>query len=75
MAKEEALSLTGKVVKIEKNGFLVECSQVEGSSHIVRARLSGKLRKNYIRIVEGDEVDVEVSPYDTHMGRITYRKK
>jgi translation initiation factor IF-1 len=75
MAKEEAMTLTGKVVKVEKNGFIVECSQSEGGSHLVSARLSGKLRKNYIRIVAGDEVDVEVSPYDVHKGRITYRKK
>lgn len=75
MAKEEGIALTGKVVKCEKGVFLVECSKQEGKSHIVSARLSGKLRKNYIRIVIGDEVDVEVSPYNYNMGRITYRRK
>tara|TARA_Y100000034_G_scaffold6676_1_gene7351 strand:- start:10744 stop:10971 length:228 start_codon:yes stop_codon:yes gene_type:complete len=75
MAKEEAMTLTGKVVKVEKNGFMVECSQEDGHTHLVRARLSGKLRKHFIRIVAGDIVDVEVSPYDLHMGRITYRRK
>lgn len=75
MAKEEGIPLSGKVVQVERSIFLVECSQIEGSSHIVKARLSGKLRKNFIRIVVGDEVDVEVSPYDTSMGRIIYRKK
>lgn len=75
MAKEEGITLSGKVVKCEKSIFLVECAQEEGKSHIVSARLSGKLRKNYIRIVIGDEVDVEVSPYNLNMGRITYRKK
>lgn len=75
MAKEEALTVTGTVVKVEKNGFIVDCSLNEDKPHLVKARIAGKLRKNYIRIVIGDEVDVEVSPYDVHMGRITYRKK
>lgn len=75
MAKEEGIDLTGKVVKVEKGIFLVECAEEGKDSHIVSARLSGKLRKNFIRIVVGDVVDVEVSPYDLNMGRITYRRK
>jgi len=75
MAKEEGIPLSGKVVKCERSIFLVECSQKEGVSHIVSASLSGKLRRNYIRIVVGDLVDVEVSAYDPYKGRITYRKK
>lgn len=71
MTKEEGLVLSGKVLKIEKGVFIVECE----NNHIVTARLSGKLRKNYIPIVLGDIVDVEVSPYDLSMGRITFRKK
>lgn len=75
MVKEEGITLTGKVVKVEKSIFLIECAEEDKPSHIVSARLSGKLRKNFIRIVVGDLVDVEVSPYNLNMGRITYRRK
>ncbi|HEX9960141.1 MAG TPA: translation initiation factor IF-1, partial [Pyrinomonadaceae bacterium] len=46
-----------------------------GSEHIVLATISGKMRKNRIRILIGDRVDVEMSPYDLSRGRITYRHK
>lgn len=70
MAKEEAITLEGKVVEALPNArFRVE---IEGG-HIVLAHVSGKMRKFYIRILPGDTVTVEVSPYDLTRGRITYR--
>ena len=49
--------------------------KLDGSDHVVLAQISGKMRKNYIRILEGDRVSVELSPYDLTRGRITYRFK
>lgn len=70
MAKEEAITLEGTVVEALPNArFKVE---IEGG-HIVLAHVSGKMRKFYIRILPGDTVTVEVSPYDLTRGRITYR--
>ncbi len=70
MAKEEAITLEGTVIEALPNArFRVE---IEGG-HIVLAHVSGKMRKFYIRILPGDTVTVEVSPYDLTRGRITYR--
>ncbi len=70
MAKEEAITLDGTVIEALPNArFRVE---IEGG-HIVLAHVSGKMRKFYIRILPGDTVTVEVSPYDLTRGRITYR--
>ncbi|MEE2886808.1 MAG: translation initiation factor IF-1 [Planctomycetota bacterium] len=70
MAKEEAITLEGTVIEALPNArFRVE---VEGG-HMVLAHVSGKMRKFYIRILPGDTVTVEVSPYDLTRGRITYR--
>ncbi len=72
MEKEEAIEMSGVVIEVLPNTqFRV---QVEGG-HIVTAHLAGKLRKHYIRIVTGDTVRVELSPYDLTRGRITYRGK
>ncbi len=49
--------------------------QVNKTEHIVSAQISGRMRRNRIRILVGDKVDVEVSPYDLTKGRITYRHK
>jgi translation initiation factor IF-1 len=49
--------------------------RINNSDHIVLAQISGKMRKNYIRILAGDRVAVELSPYDLTRGRITYRYK
>lgn len=72
MAKEELIQLEGTVTEALKNGlFRVE---VEGGHHVL-AHVSGKMRKFFIRIIPGDKVTVEVSPYDLGRGRITYRAR
>jgi translation initiation factor IF-1 len=68
--KEEAIVLEGTVVETLANTkFRIQID----SGHIVLAHISGKMRKNYIRIIPGDRVTVELSPYDLSRGRITYR--
>ena len=72
MAKEDIIEVQGKVVEALPNAmFRVE---MEGG-HMVLAHLSGKLRIHYIKILQGDQVTVELSPYDLSRGRITYRLK
>lgn len=72
MAKEEGIKIEGKVLEALANTqFRVELD----NGHIVLAHVSGKMRKNFIRIVPGDRVEVEVSPYDLNRGRITFRAK
>jgi translation initiation factor IF-1 len=69
---EEILTLEGKVVEALPNAqFRVELE----NGHIVLAYLSGKMRRNYIRVFLGDKVRVDMSPYDLTRGRITYRRK
>jgi len=70
MAKEEAIYLEGKVVEALPNAmFRVEVE----TGHTVLAHISGKMRVHYIRILPGDTVVVELSPYDLTRGRIVYR--
>ena len=72
MAKEEAIKVEGTVIDVLPNAmFRVELE----NGHQVLAHPSGKMRKFFIRIMVGDKVDVEMSPYDLTKGRITYRKK
>jgi translation initiation factor IF-1 len=72
MAKEDVIEATGVVVEALPNAmFRVELD----NKHQVLAHVSGKMRKNYIRILTGDRVLVELSPYDLTRGRITYRFK
>ncbi len=72
MPKEDAIEVQGKVIEALPNAmFRVE---LEGR-HVILAHLSGKLRIHYIKIVPGDRVLVELSPYDLTRGRITYRLK
>ncbi|MDQ6961157.1 MAG: translation initiation factor IF-1 [Mariprofundaceae bacterium] len=72
MAKEETLEMNGKVVeKLPNAMFKVELE----NKHQILATISGKMRKHYIRILIGDRVVVEISPYDLSRGRITYREK
>ena len=72
MAKEDVIEVEGVVVEALPNtNFKVELE----NGHIVLAHISGKLRMNYIRILPGDKVTVELSPYDLDRGRITWRKK
>jgi translation initiation factor IF-1 len=71
----DAIQLEGIVVKALPNAmFLVE-ADVGGNKHEVLATVSGKMRKHFIRILPGDRVTVEISPYDHKRGRITYRQK
>jgi len=72
MEKEEAIEVEGKVVERLRNSrYRVE---IEGG-HVVLAYLSGKMRRYFIRIIEGDTVRLELSPYDLTQGRIVYRVK
>src|SRR6185437_5350173 len=72
MPKSEAIELEGKVLESLPNAmFRVELA----NGHTVLAHISGKLRLNFIRILPGDRVRVELSPYDLSRGRITYRLK
>ena len=72
MPKEEALQVEGVVIETLPNAtFRVELE----NGHKVLAYISGKMRKNFIRILPGDKVTVEMSPYDLTKGRITYRMK
>ena len=70
MAKEEAIQMEGKVIETLPNTmFRVELE----NGHVVTAHISGKMRKHYIRILTGDKVKVELTPYDLSKGRIVYR--
>ena len=70
MAKEDNIELEGLVIDTLPNTtFKVKLE----NDHIITAHISGKMRKNYIRILTGDKVKVEMSPYDLSKGRITFR--
>ena len=70
MSKEEQIEMDGTVVDTLPNTmFRVELE----NGHTVIAHISGKMRKNYIRILTGDQVKVELTPYDLSKGRITFR--
>ena len=70
--KEDAIVLEGTVLEAQKNAmFRVELQ----NGHEVLAHISGKMRMHYIRILPGDKVQVELTPYDLSRGRITYRYK
>jgi translation initiation factor IF-1 len=72
MSKEEAMEVEGTVVEALPNAmFRVELA----NGHRILAYISGKIRKYFIKIVPGDKVTVEVSPYDLTGGRITYRAR
>jgi translation initiation factor IF-1 len=71
--KEELIELVGVVVDKQPNAFFKV--QIKDSEQIVLATIAGKMRTNRIRILMGDRVDVELSPYDLSKGRITYRHK
>ncbi|HEV2864439.1 MAG TPA: translation initiation factor IF-1 [Pyrinomonadaceae bacterium] len=73
MAKEDLVPAEGVVIDKLPNAFFKV--RINNSDHIVLAQISGKMRKNYIRILAGDRVAVELSPYDLTRGRITYRYK
>lgn len=71
MAKEDQIQMSGTVIDTLPNTmFKVELE----NGHIVTAHISGKMRKNYIKILTGDSVRVELTPYDLSKGRITFRE-
>jgi len=72
MAKEDVIEMDGVVKETLPNTmFRVELE----NGHVVTAQISGRMRKHYIRILTGDKVKVELTPYDLSKGRITYRTK
>ena len=72
MSKEEAIEVEGSVIEPLPNAmFKVELD----NGHVVLAHISGKMRKHYIRILTGDKVKVELTPYDLSKGRIVYRER
>jgi len=72
MTKEDHIEMEGTVVETLPNTmFRVELE----NGHVVTAHISGKMRKHYIRILTGDKVTVQLTPYDLSKGRITYRAR
>ena len=72
MSKEDTLEMQGEVLENLPNAtFRVKLE----NGHVVTAHISGKMRMNYIRILPGDKVTVEMTPYDLSKGRITFRAK
>ncbi len=72
MSKEDIIEVDGTVVEALPNAeFIVELEK----GHRLHAHISGKLRMNFIRILPGDKVKIELSPYDLNRGRITWRGK
>ena len=72
MAKEESIEVDGCIDETLSNGMFRVTLE---NGHKVLAHISGKIRMNYIRILPGDKVKVELSPYDLSKGRIVYRNK
>ncbi len=72
MAKEDQIEMDGTVVDVLPNTmFRVQLD----NGHVVIAHISGKMRKNYIRILKGDKVTVQLTPYDLTKGRISFRSR
>ena len=72
MSKEESIEMQGTILETLPNTmFRVQLD----NGHIVMAHISGKMRKNYIRILTGDKVTVQITPYDLTKGRITFRAR
>lgn len=72
MSKDDVIETEGEIIEALGNGsFKVRIS----TGHVITAYISGKLRLHYIRVIEGDKVKVEMSPYDLTKGRITWRDK
>lgn len=72
MAKDDVIETEGKVIEVLPSAqFKVQLA----NGHVILAYLSGKLRMNYIKVLEGDKVKIELSPYDLTKGRITWRDK
>lgn len=72
MSKEDTLTFSGTVTEVLPNAMFRVTLE---NDHQITAQIAGKLRKNKIRILMGDSVEVEMTPYDLSKGRITYRNK
>lgn len=72
MAKEELIEAEGKIIETLPNAMFKVALE---NGHVVLAHVSGKMRMNFIRILPGDKVKLELSPYDLTRGRITFRVK
>ncbi len=72
MAKEDLIEMDGDVIYTMPNTTFIF---ILVNDHVITAHISGKMRKNYIRILTGDKVKVEMTPYDLSKGRITFRSK
>jgi translation initiation factor IF-1 len=71
MSKTEAIKLEGSVIDVMPNATFKVKTEM---GHVIHAHISGKMRQNQIRILMGDKVEIDVSPYDLTRGRITRRK-
>ena len=72
MAKQDLIEMDGEVIETLPNTtFIVKL----GNEHVITAHISGRMRKNYIRILTGDKVKVEITPYDLSKGRIIFRER
>lgn len=72
MAKDDVIAMEGRVMESLPNTTFKVCLE---NGHIVLGHISGKMRKNYIRILPGDKVSVEMTPYDLSKARIVFRSK
>lgn len=75
MAKQDAIQMEAVVLKALPNAMFLVQAVIGDNKHEVLAHVSGRMRKNFIRILPGDRVTVELSPYDLKRGRIVYRQK
>tara|TARA_Y100000590_G_C15395218_1_gene891672 strand:- start:522 stop:740 length:219 start_codon:yes stop_codon:yes gene_type:complete len=72
MAKQDLIEMDGEVIETLRNTtFRVKLE----NEHVITAHISGRMRKNYIRILTGDKVKVEITPYDLSKGRIIFRER
>ena len=75
MAKEKAISIDGIIKETLPNAMFRVDVEIGGNQHTVLAHVRGKMRMHFIKILPGDVVTLEMSPYDLSRGRIVYRKK
>ena len=75
MAKEKAITIDGVIKETLPNAMFRVDVEIGGDNHTVLAHVSGKMRMHFIKILPGDIVKLEISPYDLTRGRITYRNK
>ena len=72
MSKQDVIEVEGTILEALPNAMFQEKME---NGHVIRAHISGKIRMNFIKILPGDRVTVELTPYDLNRGRITYRFK